>query len=532
MVQCKATTKTGERCNAHAVKGSEYCWFHGGGASNSRNTNLSQIIDMSKGAVKRTTSTSFSYRKIFGTPLGETPRKEKLKLFNDFYDKGGIVSQGIDSYVNTAVHNGYQLIDGETGEPDSDLTKIIEELDDRINIHDCSIKTFLNFLISGFCWGEMEIKNKKIQKLIFYPTDEIDIIRDKNSDIKKISQIRGGEEIAKWSGNSLENTFFFNGKLKDSEPFGKGIMERIYELAKEHKEMGKDLAAVVKFTAYPFRVVKVGSDNYPASEAAVEKVANEVDDLEPGDWLATRHNLEFEFHNPEHPEALSEAFISKTKELIVALGVPSLYTAIEDIDAGTLKEIRAIFNSTVRTLQITMARQFEAQIINKQLDLLGKLKKRTDIQPVILSWNPLTVSVLSILELTQLVAAGIISPSEARRILESMGYGLLRGKKYIEEIKKHREILNPIIQAPKETHPSDDDPDKSPNERRQPQKDGETPPTKEPSQEPTIKPPQPNAPVLTASEWLEAIKILQNKNPFDADTLLQNALKKGIINEK
>jgi len=526
MVRCKAIKPNGEQCNAHAMHGSDYCVFHGGDISKTSE------IDMSKGSVKRTVSESFSYRKIFGKPLGETPRREKLKKFNAFYDEGGIVAQGIDSYVNTAVHNGYQLIDGETGEPDSELTKIIEELDDRINIHECAKKTFLNFLISGFCWGEMEIKNKKIMKLIYYPTDEIELDRKQNGDLRRIKQVKGGDEKAVWSAGTLENAFFFNGKTKDSEPYGKGLMERVYELAKEHREMGKDLSAVVKFTAYPFRVVKVGSDTYPASETAVTNVANEVDDLEPGDWLATRHNLEFEFHNPEQPEALTGAFISKTKELIVALGVPSLYTAIEDIDAGTLKEIRAIFNATVRTLQTTMARQFEAQIINRQLDLLGKMKKRTDIQPVIFSWNPLTVSVLSILELTQLVTAGIISPSEARRILESMGYGLLRGNKYIEEIKEHREAINPMnILAPKESHPSDDDPDKYPNERRQPQRDGETPKTKEPSPEPIIKPPQPNAPLLTASEWLEAIRILQEKNPFDANRILQDTLKKGIIKE-
>ena len=50
-------------------------------------------------------------------------------------------------------------------------------------------------------------------------------------------------------------------------------------------------------------------------------------------------------------------------------------------------------------------------------------------------------------------------------------------------------------------------------------------------QEPKIKRPQPNAPVLTASEWLEAIKILQEKNPFDANIILQKVLEKGFIEQ-
>jgi len=481
---------------------------------------------MSQGVIRTKKAESFSYRKIFGKSLGETPRSDKLKMFNEFYDEGGLVAQAIDSYVSTAVHNGYQLIDGKTGKSETDLTKIIEELDDRVNFHDSAVKIFLNFLISGFTWGEMEIDGKKVVKLIFYPSHEIDIDRKRNGDLKEIKQVRGGKIIASWRGEKLKNVFFFNGKKKDSEPFAKGLMERIYQDAKEHKEMGQDLAAVVKFTAYPFRVVKVGSDTYPASEAAVDKVADQVEGLEPGDWLATRHNLEFEFHNPEAPEAIAESFMAKTKEIIVSLGVPSLYTAMDNIDAGTLKEIRTIFNSTVRTLQITMARQFEKQVIYRQLELLGKEGKTSDLMPVILSWNPLTVSVLSILELTQLVAAGILSPDEARRILESMGYGLLRGSQYLKEIIAHREaLMPPELENPKATHPTDDNPDKEPNKK--PQKDGETPKTKEPATKPEIKRPQPNAPNLTASQWMEGIKILQEKNPYDASRILQSVLERG-----
>jgi len=531
MVVCSSLKADGTPCKTHAIKGTSTCWFHSGRAGNSRKPNASVLLEMSKGAIASRKAESFSYRKIFGKKMGETPRVEKLKIFNAFYDEGGIVAQAIDSYVSTAVHNGYQLIDGKTGKSETDLTRIVNELDDRINIHESSVTVFLNTLISGFAWGEMEIDGKKITKLIFYPTHEIDMDRKRNGEIKEIRQIRGGKTIASWKGKTLGNVFLIQGKRKDSEPYAKGLMERIYADAKEHKEMGNDLAAVIKFTAYPFRVVKVGSDTYPASEAAVIKVANEVEGLEPGDWLATRHNLEFEFYNPDVPEAIAESFMAKTRELIVELGVPSLYTAMKDIDAGTLKEIRAIFNSTVRTLQITMARQFEKQIIDRQLELLGKNKIRSDLKQVILSWNPLTVSVLSILELTQLVTAGIISPDEARRVLESMGYGLLRGSEYIKEIMAHRDALAPPeLENPKETHPTSDDPDKKPNKGTQ--KDGEQPRTKKPSNEPVIKRPQPNAPKMTADEWLKAMALLQNKNPYDANKILSDVLKRGWIPEK
>ena len=492
-------------------------------------------IDMSKSIVERTSS-SYSYKdslSLIGVD-STRPRIQKLKDFETFYINGGIVAQAIDSYVASVVSNGFQLIDSITGERYTPNTKIIDELEQRVDFTTAFEKIALDCLVYGFAWGESIEEDKKIVRFVVLPPTEIDMRRDKSGKIKEIKQIRNGKEVASWSGKSLDSIFYVAvNLLHDGQKYGIGLMEKIYDDAKSWKEQGDDLGAVTKFVAYPFRVVYVGNDTYPASEASVTGVANEVEELEPGDWLATRHNIKFEFISPEAPEALTSHYKEETRNLIVSMGIPNMYAALETIDAQTLKEIRNTFNATVRSLQTTIATAWENQVISRQFDLLGKTKKRSDIVPVSIVWNPLTVSVLSILELTQLVTAGVVSIGEARRILESMGYGLLRGTK--SEEMEDLPIAQPMLPvkpgqsplpAPKESHPDDKNPDKEPVKKST---EDNPPKSQKPSTQPAIKKKQPNSPKLSYDDWLKSIELLRKIDPFEASLLLKDVLSEGFI---
>ncbi len=536
--KCNSIKSDGTPCGAYAINNSTKCFFHGPTVNQSRSITLEETItdemrkDMSQAVVTRHSKHGFSYNKLFGKSIGERPRVDKLQELEKFYDDGGLIARAIEAYIAVAIANGYQLIDAETGERETENTKIIEELDARINFHECFRKIFLNLLVFGFVWGEMDVprNSKKIEKIMFLPPYELDIVRDKTTgEFKKVRQVRGTEDPIVWtktakpgSTKDIKNILYIPASLKHSEIYGIGLLERVYSEAKSWKDKGKDISAVAKFISYPFRVVKVGSDTYPASADAVEKVGDAVETLEPGDWFATRHNIEFEFQSPDVPEALIANYKEETRRLIVSLGVPSLYMALEDIDANTLKEIRSIFNSTVQAMQTTVKTYFEEQVIKHQFKLLGKIKKRSDKTPVYLTWNPLTVSVLSILELTQLVMGGIVGIEESRRILESMGYGLLRGDKWKDD------ILQPVggIQAPKESHPTDKEPDKPPV--KPPTQAPEKPPTKKPSDQPRIKRPQPNAPKMSFEQWLETIKVMTEVDKFEAYKTMKKVLGQGF----
>lgn len=535
MTQCKATKTNGSACNAWAVTGSDFCWFHSKDVTGDRGIERSLKMDMAQGVI--TTQKGFTYEKIFGTRLSNRPRIDRLVELERFYNDGGLVARGIDSYVHVATANGYQFIDTESGERENENTKIVDDLDTRINFHEISVKVSRSLLNFGYCWGEKVIENKKIMKLNFFPVTEIKVDRDKTTgNIERIAQIKDGKEGAVWSGETLNDAFFFTLPPEHSETYPKGMLEKIYTEAKQWKDMGEDLQAVTKFVSYPFRVVKVGSDVYPASEEAVTKVGDTVENLEPGDWLATRHNLEFEFHAPEVPDALVENYKERTREMVVSLGVPSLYTALETIDAQTLKEIRTIFNSTIISLQQTMKRQFEDQIIKSQFELLDKHPKRKEGTLVEIVFNPLTVSVLSILEMTQLVTAGVLGISEARRIIESMGYGLLRGENFKKEQKElmqqkidmEKQLNPPKLAAPKESHPTAKNPDKAPNAGRPPTTTDSPAKTKAPETQPKIKKPQPNSPKMSYDDWLKGITILKEIDKFEAWELLRNTLSNGF----
>jgi len=528
MAKCKAINKKGQSCGAWAVNASEYCWFHSPSVKSDRNN-----LDMSAAAVR--SKQGYSYDKLFGKRIGERPRIQRLMDLKKLYDDGGIITRAIDSYVAVATANGYQLIDTVSGQSESDNTEVIDQMDYRIDMSKSFMKIFRNTLNYGFTWGSIIIEGNKITKLLFIPSHELELDRIQDGTIVAMRQIREGKTVEEWSGDKLKDAFYITANEETSEPYPKGFLERVYTDAKEWKELGEDLQAVTKFVSYPFRVVKVGSDVYPASEEAVTKVGDEVEVLKPGDWLATRHNLEFEFHAPEVPDALVENYKTQTRELIVGLGVPSLYTALDDIDAQTLKEIRSLFNATVRSMQIVIGRQFEEQIVKRQFDIRGELKLRQDKPPVIIAWNPLTVSVLSILEMTQLVEAGVLGISEARRILESMGYGLLRGDAFKKERKEMQqeeiaiEKAKTALKNPKSTHPSEKNPDAPPNKSTQPRKETEPAKTKKPSDSPKIVRKQPNSPKLSYTDWLEGVKVMREIDRYEASELLKSKLWDGFI---
>lgn len=88
--------------------------------------------------------------------------------------------------------------------------------------------------------------------------------------------------------------------------------------------------------------------------------------------------------------------------------------------------------------------------------------------------------------------------------------------------------LREPLKAPKETHPTEENPEKPPN--KPPATDTEPIKTKTPVQQPIIKRPQPNAPVLGFQQWLEGIKALGELDKYSAATLLKTKLVEGFEN--
>ncbi|HDY86486.1 MAG TPA: hypothetical protein ENH82_00040, partial [bacterium] len=218
------------------MKNSSRCWFHSPTVNKSRRITLEDTItdkmrkDMSQAVITRHPNHGFSYRKLFGQTIGERPRVDKLQELEKFYDDGGLIARAIDSYIAVAIANGYQLIDSETGERETENTKIIEELDARINFHECFRKIFLNLLVFGFVWGEMDVPkgSKKIEKIMFLPPYELEIERSgKTTEFKEVRQVSGRKKPIIWkktakSGGTkdIKNILYIPASLKHSEIYG------------------------------------------------------------------------------------------------------------------------------------------------------------------------------------------------------------------------------------------------------------------------------------------------------------------------
>jgi hypothetical protein len=529
MARCKGVTAAGNHCKNKPKGDSDFCIFHGG--AEGRKSGYAEM-DFAQGEVVRRKRTGFYQMVGRDGKLTERPRTNQLRVFEEYYESGGIVSVAIDNTVAVALGNGYQLVDKSTGSTESEIVDIIADLDDRINFIDMYEKIFRSLLIFGFIWGEMVIEGSDMIGLNFFPPYELEIDRDQHTGIiTKYTQMRKGNAIASWtpqnndrSDKNIDNIFFMTIGNLYSEAYGKSMIGKVYEEAEDRDTTRQNMTAISEFVAYPFRVVKVGNNEYPASEQGVTNVADQVEVLEPGDWLVTRHNVEFQFEAPKPPTAMKDMFEAQTRSLVVALGVPSLYTSFKDMDAQTLKEIRSIFNSRVRVLQANVKFSVEDMIFKRQLELKNIPVVR-EPHPVILAWNPLTVSVLSILELTQLIAVGAISIDESRRIIQSMGYGLLTGDAFKkEQAMRRREEL--ALKNPKQTHPTDDDTDKKPNKGTQ--KETDKPKTKKSADTATVKKPQANSPKLGYDDWLRGVQALAEIDKNKAYNMLLDNLESGF----
>jgi len=520
--RCKAITKDGRPCKNYAVEGSDYCVFHGG-----RKNSPSKSLDLSQGEIRIAKPTYIPWVKDRKT-IGETA-SSKIVKYENYYKSGGLVSAAVDARVYAAVGNGFQIIDVDENSRNTERAKVIEKLSRRINLPAILEKIFRNLEVAGVAWGEMVLRGNSIMGFNLFPPRELEVERDnKTGEILTVKQVRGGEAVATWEKNApensdktLKNIMIVSGETLYSELYGISFIEKIYDMATETDKTEENLITISEYVAYPFRIVKVGNNEYPASTNAVEKIADKVQNLNPGEWLVTRHNMEFQFEAPEAPTAMADMYTHQTKNLIVSMGVPSMYASMGDIDSQTMREIRTIFNTSIRALQRRVAHVVENTLFRRELELKGY--NIGDECPVKISWNPLTVSVLSILELTQLLQAGVISINEARQILESMGYTTLPSV-------EHGDMFYgpPEKKTPKESKPTEDDPEKPPNDRTKPRSEDEPPKVKKPSTEPRIVKPQPNQPKMTYKEWLEGIKVLMEIDKKEAYNLLMRELADGF----
>jgi len=432
MVKCKATTKAGSSCKSPAIKGTDYCFFHTPQAVTAPRS--TEDIDLSQ-AVITTKSHKRPYRGLYRRDDYEAVAPHTWQKYEKLYREDELVGMAIDYYVDKATATGFQLIDTETGERDTDNVKIIEELDNKMGLLKCLKKTIRGLLIWGNVWAEMNIDGTNIDRLIFLPPHQMSVRRDKSGNPTAHIQTAVGEKIEPqeiiWEGKGgkypLRNILYSRRNVLYSEPHGMGLIERIYNLADKVETIQENIIDIGKFVSYPFRIVKVGTDNYPASSQAVTDVGNKVDDLEPGDWLITRHNIDFQFESPEMPDALTSNYRDQLTNLVVGLGVPMIYAAMEDANPRILQDIRDMFSSMVQDIRNIVAEDFEKQLFRRQFEL----KKKPHDEPLVkIVWNPLAPTIVNILDLTSLVQAGIIGIGEARRIVEAMGYTLLVGEEW------------------------------------------------------------------------------------------------------
>jgi len=382
------------------------------------NSELSRAWEMSKGIVRKSRISS-----IWGEPLRHQTRKIRMEKYQEYYQSDGLVRRAIDTYVNSAL-TGFQLIDLESGQSDTKEVEICKQLMDRINAEEVLARMFAEVLVFGTAFMELDIQNGKIERVLFLNPKDMRIHIDEHGRIIKISQRRTSEEgeYPTWEGEELEDIIPVTWDVVGSEPYGLGLIEPIADLLEKKEEIEKDLAVVTHLFAHPWILVKVGTDQYPASPSSVDSVRKELENYKPGKYLVTRHNVNIDMLTPRVPQGLQEHYDRIVENIIVGLGVPRTFLAGGGRVTGGAErsplQARIIFDRNVRRLQHLGAFVFEERIFPRELELAGLGKK----QVVGMRWNASELPIeLSGKELTELLAGGILSKEEARRYLQSRG---------------------------------------------------------------------------------------------------------------
>ena len=378
---------------------------------------LSRSWDLSKGKVIKSRLSS-----LWGVPLRHQDRRIKMEKYLEYYQTDGLVRRAVDIYVSSAL-TGFQLVDLETGRSDTKEVQVCKELMDRINGEFILSRMFAEVLVFGTTYLELDIQNGQISRIVFLNPKDMRIHLDEHGRIIKITQKEwSSKDGVVWEGEDLENIIPVTWDVVGEEPYGVGLIEPIAEELEKKQEIEKDLAIVTHLFAHPWVLVKVGTDQYPASAASVDTVRKELENYKPGKYLVTRHNVNIDMLTPKIPQGLHEYYDRIVDQIITGLGVPRTFLTGGGRLGGPIErspvQARIVFDRNVRRLQRLGSYVFEERIFPRELELAGLGKK----QAVALKWNASELPLdLSGREIVELITAGIISKEEARRYLQMRG---------------------------------------------------------------------------------------------------------------
>ena len=402
--------------------------FRGGGKGEKLvkkvESNLSEepvYHELAKGVVEES-----HYSKVLGKPLRHQNRRIKMAKYQEYYQTVDIVGRAIDTYVDVAMSPGFQLVEIETGRTDTKPVEVCRQLMDRINGEEVIRRLLTEVLIFGTTFLELDIEKGKIKRILFLHPKDMRVHIDEHGNIVKITQRKRDEkgQQPEWTGDDLDNIKMVAWNVVGEDVYGLGLVERVADLVQKKIDIEKDLKKITHLFAHPWVLVKVGTDKYPASEATVDEVSNEIEEYKPGDYLVTRHNVEIKIETPEIPSGLQEYYDRIVNNIIIGLGVPKSLLGAESRERSPLQG-RLVFDRRVKSLQKLASRVFEEWIFPRELEL-AKIGRK---QLVALKWNPLVDPLdLSGRELCELVANQIITAEEARRYLEGRGVPI-SGKK-------------------------------------------------------------------------------------------------------
>jgi len=309
----------------------------------------------SKGKVK---SVKSGYSQI--DDISKAMKREKAyALYESYYRRVPLINATVNYTADMATGVGYHLV----SDSESDKKKIEEfmtEFDVATIIH----RITKQLLIYGNAYLEIVKTGKRITDLKLLSPKTITIITNEYGDVEEYIQVISNlDDPIKFSPDEIAH---FKWNVISDDTYGTSAIAAVVTNVKIKLSMEHDLSLIAHRYAAPQVHYKIGSDDYPAADSAVDEFESDLAEIHPEMDLVTDHTITSEVIRPLGKSIGIESYVDHIENQIIAgMQVPEVVLGRGKGSTEATANVQlAAFDRRVGSLQKLEAKEIETNLFD------------------------------------------------------------------------------------------------------------------------------------------------------------------------
>jgi len=335
----------------------------------------SKIIGLKESGLAIVSGASSTINRSPGRPKGE--KEEPLKPFLQYvtaYKNIPLVAAAIDRTVDFVVSPGF-YVTSDNQEAKDLIDKFIDDMDFDIFLRN----VVKDMLIFGDSFVEIVQGKNGIKELKVISPENMKVKRTRTGDVVGYIQDLGlGVKNPQWRPDKIAH-FVYN--RVGHSPYGTSIIHPILNILKLKIEMEESMGQIMRRKASAPIHVKMGSDEYPATQEDIDAMAADLQSLNNKTEWVTGHTVDMDVIGFKSKIIDIEPFTTHMdNQMVYGLQVPYVLLGTARIPEGLARVQLEGMDRRAKSIQMNVEQQLERKIFKKVLEANGMFDVKVEFE--------------------------------------------------------------------------------------------------------------------------------------------------------